>query len=75
MSVLVVVLQYLFHRPLQLELLNQFSRTHRETRKQYIVRLRRAAMRMPESFLAPLVRSMKRRCAALRAVDGNDFEE
>ena len=52
-----------------------FSRVFRETRKQYIVRLRRTAMRMPKSFLAKLVQSMKRRCAALRAADGYDFEE
>ena len=52
-----------------------FARSFRETRKAYISRLRRTALRIPAVFLNRLVRSMKRRCVALSAVDGNDFEE
>ena len=53
----------------------KFARSFRETRQDYIARLRRTALRAPASFLNRLVRSMKRRCVALSSADGNDFEE
>ncbi len=52
-----------------------FSPSMTETLEQYVARLRRTAMRLPPKFLSAVVRSMKRRCAALREAGGLDFEE
>ena len=52
-----------------------FPKTKRETRDEFIVRLKRTITRVPESVLTPLVQSMKRRCVALKASGGKHFEE
>lgn len=53
----------------------KFPRSFRETQQDYAVRLRRTALRIPSSYLDRLVRSMKRKCVALSAAAGNDFQE
>ena len=53
----------------------KFPRSFREAQQDYAVRLRRTALRIPSSYLDRLVRSMKRRCVALSAAAGNDFQE
>ena len=52
-----------------------FPFSKRETRKQFIHRLKGTIRRVPAATLTPLVQSMKRRCVALRAAEGRDFEE
>ena len=44
-------------------------------RAAFIKRLKRTIMRTPSATLEPLVKSMKRRCAALKAAKGADCEE
>lgn len=46
-----------------------------ETREAFIARLKRTATRMSPEYLSKLVGSMKRRCSALEAVAGADFQE
>ena len=52
-----------------------FPASKRETRCQFIARVKRTVKRVPASVLTPLVKSMKRRCVALRNAKGKDFEE
>ena len=47
----------------------------RETREQYAGRLRRTAMRLPQSFIDDSVGDMQRRCQRLYAARGHHFEE
>ena len=53
----------------------RFAAGKKESRKQFVARLRRTTLRMPPQVLAPLVESMKRRCAAVKAAKGENFEE
>ncbi|CAE8608797.1 unnamed protein product, partial [Polarella glacialis] len=52
-----------------------FRYTKKETRDEYIERLRQTATRMPAKFCKALVCSLKRRCVDLRAAEGRDFQE
>ena len=45
----------------------KFPPSKRESRAAFIKRLKRTIMRTPSATLEPLVKSMKRRCAALKA--------
>ena len=47
----------------------------KETRDAFVERLRRTIMRIPPKVLDPMIRSMKRRCKALKDAKGRDFEE
>ena len=51
----------------------EFSR--RETRKAYLARLRRTAMRLPADFLKRSIEDMRRRCLRLEAAGGKHFHE
>ena len=53
----------------------KFPPSKRESRAAFIKRLKRTITRVPSATLEPLVKSMKRRCAALLAAKGADFEE
>lgn len=53
----------------------RFSKNKYESRAAFIVRLRRTATRMPSTYCASLVKSMRRRCKAVEAARGGDFEE
>ena len=46
---------------------SKLSPSKRESRAAFIKRLKRTIMRTPSATLEPLVKSMKRRCAALKA--------
>ena len=46
---------------------SKFPPSKRESRAAFIKRLKRTIMRTPSATLEPLVKSMKRRCAALKA--------
>jgi hypothetical protein len=52
-----------------------FAESKKESREEFIVRLRRTILRIPKKVLTKLVGSMKRRCAAVKAAKGGDFEE
>ena len=52
-----------------------FPKSKRETREEYIKRLKQTILRVPASALGPLVSSMKRRCQALEKAGGKHFEE
>ena len=52
-----------------------FPPAKKETRAQFVARLKRTIQRVPEAVLTPLVKSMGRRCKALQRVKGQDFEE
>ncbi|CAK0810352.1 unnamed protein product [Prorocentrum cordatum] len=52
-----------------------YSSTKKETRAQFVARLKRTIQRVPEAILTPLVKSMGRRCKALQRAKGKDFEE
>ena len=54
---------------------SKFPPSKRESRAAFIKRLKRTIMRTPSATLEPLVKSMKRRCAALKSAKGADFEE
>jgi hypothetical protein len=47
----------------------------RETRAQYIARLRKTAMRLPKALIRKSIGDMRRRCARLFDARGNHFEE
>ena len=46
-----------------------------ETSKQYLVRLKRTAMRLPRSFVEKSIGNMRRRCQLLFKAKGYHFEE
>ena len=54
---------------------SRFQTRKKETPQQFTARLRRTIMRTPKEVLTPMVESMKRRCVALKACGGKDFEE
>ena len=47
----------------------------RETRKAYLARLRRTAMRLPTDFINKSIEDMRTRCSRLRAAQGQHFRE
>ncbi|CAK0851195.1 unnamed protein product [Prorocentrum cordatum] len=51
-----------------------YSSAKKETRAQFVARLKRTIQRVPEAILTPLVKSMGRRCKALQRAKGKDFE-
>ena len=53
----------------------KFPASKKESRAAFVKRLKRTIKRIPRATLEPLVRSMKRRCTALLAAKGEDFEE
>ena len=56
----------------------QESRWHhgkKESREQYLVRLRRTAMRLPPKFINSFVMNMKVRCQRMYMAKGGHFEE
>lgn len=53
----------------------QWPSSKRESRAQYLARLRRTAMRLPASFIDRSIEDMRRRCQRLYAAGGGYFEE
>ena len=53
----------------------KWSADKRETRKHYLARLRRTALRLPTSFIEKSVGDMTVRCKRLRAAEGKHFPE
>ena len=49
--------------------------SRKETRAQYIARLRRTALATPSAFLTSIVGSLHKRCGQLAAAKGNHFAE
>ena len=47
----------------------------RETREQYVARLRRTALRLPETFIRESIGDMERRCERCYDAPGRYFEE
>ena len=47
----------------------------RETRQEYLARLRKTALRLPPAFIKNSIGDMARRCKRLRAAKGRHFEE
>ena len=47
----------------------------RETRKAYLARLRRTAMRLPADFVNKSIGDMRKRCLRLKAAAGKHFRE
>ena len=52
-----------------------WPRTKRETRKHFLARLKRTALRLPATFVNKSVQDMRRRCNRLFAAKGHHFEE
>ena len=52
-----------------------FAASKKEEPEEFVARLRRTTMRMPPQVLGPLIKSMKRRCVAVKAARGENFEE
>jgi hypothetical protein len=53
----------------------KFRKSKRETRQEYINRLRRVALSLPKSFIDNSIGDMGRRCNRLYAAKGGHFEE
>lgn len=53
----------------------KFPRNKRETRAEYLSRLRRTARNLPSSFIKKAVGDMSRRCQLLLAAKGRYFQE
>ena len=53
----------------------KWSKSKRETRDEYLGRLRRTALSLPRQFVMDAVGDMKRRCQRLFAAKGGLFEE
>ena len=53
----------------------QWPRAKRETRDEYLRRLRSTALRLPKAFLEKSVGDMRRRCQLLLKAKGYHFEE
>ena len=53
----------------------KWPKAKRETRAQYLRRLRLTALRLPSTFLTSSVQDMRHRCARLLAARGKHFEE
>jgi len=54
---------------------SKYGKEKRETRDEFVARLRRTILRMPQKFLTKLVKQMKLRCLALKDAQGGHFEE
>jgi hypothetical protein len=52
-----------------------WGKNRRETRDQYLQRLRRTAQRLPQSFITDSIGDMRRRCQRLCDAKGGFFEE
>ena len=52
-----------------------WAATKKETRAGYMARLRRTAMRLPETFIRKSIGDMSRRCRRLYAAKGRHIEE
>ena len=52
-----------------------WAATKKETRAGYMARLRRTAMRLPETFIRKSIGDMARRCQRLYAAKGHHIEE
>ena len=59
----------------RVRLWHDWPRTKKESRAQYIERLKRIAMRLPKSFIDNSIADMQRRCQRLYASQGGHFEE
>ena len=53
----------------------KYPKSRRETRAQYIARLRRSAMNLPQSFIDNPIGDMVRRCQRLYNAKGGHFQE
>ena len=53
----------------------RFPKSKRETRQQYIARLRRAALSLPKDFINKAIGNMVKRCQRLYEAKGHHFEE
>ena len=53
----------------------RYSANKKETRQQYLTRLRRTAMRLPSKFLKASIKNLKTRCQRLYAAKGGQIEE
>ena len=53
----------------------RFKKSKRETRDEYIRRLRRAAMALKPAFINKAIGNMRERCQRLYAAKGKHFEE
>ena len=53
----------------------KFSKGKRETRVEYVGRLRRTAKRLSPAFVNKAIGSMRKRCQRLYAAKGHHFEE
>ena len=53
----------------------RFAPSFRESRKAFLQRCRRTAIRLPSSFINSSLKSMKIRCQRLAAARGGHFEE
>ena len=49
--------------------------SRRETRKAYLARLRRTALRLPANFVNKSIGDMRKRCLRLKAAAGKHFRE
>ena len=54
---------------------SRFDKQKKETRGEFITRLRRTILRIPSRVVAPMVHAMKRRCIAVNIAEGKGFEE
>ena len=53
----------------------RWPKSKKETRKVYLARLRRIALRLPSTFVSKSIGDMKRRCELLEKARGRHFEE
>ena len=53
----------------------KFPKLKRESRKQYVLRLKKAAQGLPKSFIENAIGDMHKRCLRLHAAKGGHFQE
>ena len=53
----------------------RWPQAKRETRKQYLARLRRTALRLPSRFITESIGNMQKRCELLHEARGGHIEE
>ena len=53
----------------------KFPKSKRETRAEYVARLKKAAKSLPKRFVEKAIMDMRRRCQRLYAAKGKHFEE
>lgn len=71
-------LDYSFWSTVNTRMRNQerrYTEEFKESRAAFVARLRRTVLRVSPKVLNPMIRSMKRRCIALKEAKGRDFEE